>query len=153
MIDFRPFIATLSHTPLSVWQAPLQSQLDELFATLNDGNLPRFLKCIDQLPDVTDISFDPHHVELTTTNPLSDTDQTQLEHALRGLIPWRKGPFRLFGTHIDSEWRCDLKWARVAPHLSDLNGRCVLDVGSGNGYYGWRMKAAGLRSLSENSAK
>lgn len=148
MIDFRPFIATLSHTPLSVWQVPLQTQLDELFASLNDGNLPRFLKCIDQLPDVTDINFDPNRVELTSTNPLSGTDQTELEQALRGLIPWRKGPFGLFGTLIDSEWRCDLKWARVAPHLSDLNGRCILDVGSGNGYYGWRMKAAGARVVA-----
>lgn len=148
MIDFRPFIATLTHTPLSNWQAPLQTQLNELFVNLNDGNLPRFLKYIGQLPEVTDINFDPDRVELTSTNPLSDTDQTQLEQALRGLIPWRKGPFRLFGTHLDSEWRCDLKWARVAPHLGDLNGSCVLDVGSGNGYYGWRMKAAGARLVA-----
>ena len=44
--------------------------------------------------------------------------------------------------HIDSEWRSDLKWRRIAPHI-DLEGLRVLDVGCGNGYYGWRMREAG----------
>ncbi|MEX2320300.1 MAG: tRNA 5-methoxyuridine(34)/uridine 5-oxyacetic acid(34) synthase CmoB, partial [Saccharospirillum sp.] len=121
---------------------------DELFANLNDGNLPRFLAFIKQLPAIDDITFDPDSVNLSTTAKLNDEDQSQLDQALRGLIPWRKGPFQVFGTHIDSEWRCDLKWARVAPHLGDLSGRCVLDVGSGNGYYGWRIKAAGARIVA-----
>ncbi|MEP4546765.1 MAG: tRNA 5-methoxyuridine(34)/uridine 5-oxyacetic acid(34) synthase CmoB [Saccharospirillum sp.] len=148
MIDYRPFIDSLTGTPLAAWQAPLQTQLADLFANLNDGNLPRFLACIDQLPAVQDAQFDLSKVTLTSANALTDEDQAKLHQALRDLIPWRKGPFRIFGTHIDSEWRCDLKWARVAPHLSDLTGRCVLDVGSGNGYYGWRMKAAGARIVA-----
>jgi tRNA (mo5U34)-methyltransferase len=63
-------------------------------------------------------------------------------------MPWRKGPFRFFDIDIDAEWRCDLKWDRIANHLSDLRGRHVLDVGSGNGYYGWRMKAAGAATVA-----
>jgi tRNA (mo5U34)-methyltransferase len=59
------------------------------------------------------------------------------------LQPWRKGPFALFGVVIDAEWRSDWKWNRVAPHATPLRGRRVLDVGCGNGYYGWRMCAAG----------
>jgi tRNA (mo5U34)-methyltransferase len=148
MIDYRPFIETLSQTQLSVWQTPLQAQLDEVFANLKDGNLPRFLNSIGQLPALEDVNFDPNHALLTTPTPLSEADQSRLDNALRGLIPWRKGPFQVFDTHIDSEWRCDLKWARVAPHLSTLKDRCVLDVGSGNGYYGWRMKAAGARIVA-----
>lgn len=66
----------------------------------------------------------------------------RLRHALMDLHPWRKGPFDLFGTLIDSEWRSDLKWDRVARHV-DVQGRCVLDVGCGNGYYAWRMRGAG----------
>jgi tRNA (mo5U34)-methyltransferase len=42
---------------------------------------------------------------------------------------------------IDCEWRSDFKWQRVAPHLAPLAGRRILDVGCGNGYYGWRMLA------------
>lgn len=37
-------------------------------------------------------------------------------------MPWRKGPFSLYGVEIDTEWRSDLKWDRVLPHLSPLAG-------------------------------
>lgn len=68
-----------------------------------------------------------------------------LRAALLLLSPWRKGPFELFDVVIDAEWRSDWKWARVAPHLSPLAGRRVLDVGCGNGYFAWRMAGAGAR--------
>ena len=74
------------------------------------------------------------------------TRQT-LRDRLSTLHPWRKGPFSLFGVHIDTEWRSDWKWARIAPHVSPLDNRLVLDVGCGNGYYGWRMCAAGARCV------
>ncbi|EYH95419.1 tRNA mo(5)U34 methyltransferase, partial [Salmonella enterica subsp. enterica serovar Heidelberg str. N4541] len=57
--------------------------------------------------------------------------------------PWRKGPFSLYGVDIDTEWRSDWKWDRVLPHLSDLTGRTILDVGCGSGYHLWRMIGAG----------
>jgi tRNA (mo5U34)-methyltransferase len=63
------------------------------------------------------------------------------------MCPWRKGPFRLFGVDIDTEWRSDMKWARVVSALSDLRGRTVLDVGCGNGYYLYRMKGAGAENV------
>jgi len=58
-------------------------------------------------------------------------------------MPWRKGPFSLYGVDIDTEWRSDWKWERVLPHLSDLAGRTILDVGCGSGYHLWRMVGAG----------
>ncbi len=48
----------------------------------------------------------------------------------------------LFGLPIDTEWRSDLKWDRLSEHI-DFADKKVLDVGCGNGYYGWRMLAAG----------
>ena len=33
------------------------------------------------------------------------------------------------------------------PHLDSLSGRRVLDVGCGNGYYGWRMLEAGATAV------
>ena len=63
--------------------------------------------------------------------------------ALKALAPWRKGPFRVGDIDIDAEWRSNLKWDRVAAAIGSLEGRKVLDVGCGNGYYAWRMRAAG----------
>jgi tRNA (mo5U34)-methyltransferase len=64
-----------------------------------------------------------------------------LQRALEAFVPWRKGPFELFGIDLDTEWRCDLKWDRVREHIAPLAGRRVLDVGCGNGYYALRMLA------------
>ncbi len=58
------------------------------------------------------------------------------------LHPWRKGPLRLGGVLIDTEWRSDWKWERIAPHI-DLADHKVLDIGCGNGYFGLRMLGAG----------
>ncbi len=69
-----------------------------------------------------------------------------LAELLLGLIPWRKGPLCLGGVEIETEWRSDWKWARVEPHVK-LAGKRILDVGAGNGYYGWAMLAAGAASV------
>ena len=61
------------------------------------------------------------------------------------LKPWRKGPYQLNGVFVDTEWRSDFKWERLAPYISDLKDRYVLDVGCGSGYHLWRMKGAGAK--------
>ncbi len=63
------------------------------------------------------------------------------------LSPWRKGPFEISGTHIDAEWRSDLKWARLQGSMAPLDGRNVLDVGCGNGYYALQMRKSGARAV------
>jgi tRNA (mo5U34)-methyltransferase len=87
------------------------------------------------------VSLDADRVEVDVT--LDESRRRQCENLLRVLAPWRKGPYHLAGIHIDTEWRSDWKWQRVAPHLADLRGRRVLDVGGGNGYHAWRMAGAG----------
>ena len=47
-----------------------------------------------------------------------------------------------FSIDIDTEWRSDLKWNRIAGAV-DFSRKTVLDVGCGNGYYGWRMLHSG----------
>lgn len=66
-------------------------------------------------------------------------DLTELRNTLLSMWPWRKGPFRIFGIDIETEWRSDLKWNRVITHLKPLGGRHILDIGSSNGYYMYRM--------------
>jgi len=46
-----------------------------------------------------------------------------------------------------SEWQSNLKWDRLVKEISPLESRRVLDVGSGNGYYGFRMLAEGAEMV------
>lgn len=110
------------------------------------GDLPEWLSALDGLPASTGPLAPGDVIRVGSASALPCADRQALRNALRGLAPWRKGPFELFGTRIDAEWRSDHKWRRVRPHV-DLAGKRVLDVGCGNGYFGWRMLQAGARSV------
>ena len=110
------------------------------------GDLPRWSEALLALPDLQPATLQLAH-RVGVSGPVSEEDRGRLQHALRGLHPWRKGPFELFGVHVDSEWRSDHKWQRIAPALGSLDGERVLDVGCGNGYFGWRMLEAGAAAV------
>lgn len=146
MIDYSAFLNHITKNRLKNWATPLETQLHELWQTLNDGNLPRLLGYVDNLPELSTEEITLGDI-ITVTGKINE-QALGLEQELKNLMPWRKGPFNIFGISIDSEWQCQKKWQRVAPYVSNLTGRHVLDVGSGNGYYGWRMKDAGAATVA-----
>ncbi len=107
------------------------------------GDFPRWCRALCGLPAAPGARV-TLNATVTVDGALSATDREALGKAAQALHPWRKGPFELCGVRIDGEWRSDYKWRRVAPHI-DLLGKRILDVGCGNGYYGWRMLGAGAR--------
>lgn len=66
-------------------------------------------------------------------------NEKDLINVLKTFMPWRKGPFNLFGIDINAEWRSDLKWSRILPHLFPLRGKRIADIGCNNGYYLFRI--------------
>lgn len=109
----------------------------------NHGDLPRWLETIERLPKLHPDSIDlKRGVRIGSPNIASDLSD-ELESSLRQFIPWRKGPFELFGLRLETEWDSAMKWDRLLPHLSPLTGRKVLDVGCGNGYHCWRAIGEG----------
>jgi tRNA (mo5U34)-methyltransferase len=61
-----------------------------------------------------------------------------IEACARALMPWRKGPFCIGDTFIDTEWQSFIKYNLLEPHLN-LEGKVVGDIGCNNGYYLFRM--------------
>ena len=123
----RPWQETLSSISIRKATAP------GIFAALND--------LLEGLPSLspTRLSLSTDCVRIGRSSDAAPEDRHRLNGILKGLRPWRKGPFRVFGIDIETEWRSDWKWQRVQPAVSPLTGRRVLDVGSSSGYYMFRM--------------
>lgn len=147
-LDFyRPLLAELSaDARFAQWATQLPAQIEEGLSETRYGDLTQWRDSYLKLPKLraTQVDFS-HGVTLDADLPTSQ--RQAIEQTLRELIPWRKGPYEIFGFPINTEWRSDWKWDRVAPHLDNLNGRHILDVGCGNGYHCWRMHGAGARRV------
>ncbi|WP_044470652.1 tRNA 5-methoxyuridine(34)/uridine 5-oxyacetic acid(34) synthase CmoB [Mannheimia massilioguelmaensis] len=147
MIDFRPFYQQIATTDLSSWLESLPLQLKE-WQTQTHGEYEKWVKIIDFLPHLSTDHIDlKHAVKAENDQPLSAGEQQRIIYHLKQLMPWRKGPYHLYGIHIDCEWRSDFKWNRVLPHLSPLQNRLILDVGCGSGYHMWRMVGEGAKMV------
>jgi len=132
---------------LSTLAKHLPQLLNDQFNTSRWGDLPLWLDCLHNLPN---IAADPIHLDsgVHIGNPVQLTGPSdEFQKKLMTLHPWRKGPFSLFGIEIDSEWRSNLKWDRIASHIHPLANKLVLDVGCGNGYHCWRMLGAGAERV------
>ncbi len=144
MIDYTHLIHALQETKL----APLAEAIPKAVTTNlhidRNSDLAGWLEALAAMPAAT-----PSHINLRDSVTIGKSDdltapeQAALHSSLQALIPWRKGPFQIFDTFIDTEWRSDWKWDRVKDGISALNNRTVLDVGCGSGYHCWRMYGAG----------
>ncbi|RRQ20127.1 tRNA 5-methoxyuridine(34)/uridine 5-oxyacetic acid(34) synthase CmoB [Thiohalobacter thiocyanaticus] len=144
-LDLAPLTSALQDTPLAAWAEALPQTLALRLAPDSHGDLPAWLAAIDALPHIRarQIDLNAPCIRIGAPDEINADTREQIEAALRQLHPWRKGPFDVFGIHIDTEWRSDWKWDRIVRHLAPLAGRRVLDVGSGNGYFALRMIGAG----------
>ena len=124
MFDFDALTARLDSMGLADWNAGLVPLLRDRLTGKTHGDWQRWNAVVEALP-------------------AARGDTAAVRKLLMGLHPWRKGPLVLDEVAIDTEWRSDWKWDRVLGALDRLEGRNVLDVGCGNGYYALRMREAG----------
>jgi tRNA (mo5U34)-methyltransferase len=118
----------------------------------NNKECVRLDKQLKQLPllDIAKNTFtldasDTVRINVTDAELMTDGARAKTQSVLKQFMPWRKGPFSLFGIDIDTEWRSDWKWNRVLPHIGSLEEHKVLDVGCGSGYHLFRMHQAGAK--------
>lgn len=107
----------------------------------NDAQAKMLKEAFESLPDVlpSSVSFSEDSVRIGLFDDLAAENREIFLNILKAMIPWRKGPFSLFGVDVDTEWRSFLKWNRVRSEMAPLQGRKVLDIGASNGYYLFRM--------------
>lgn len=147
MICFDDFINFIENTALQKHVAKFQAILQTRYYNRIHGDHHLWQAAYQALPDIDaeSVSLNEASISISRAQPLDTQQRRQLIDALRPLHPWRKGPFSVFDVFIDTEWRSDWKWQRIAPHISDLTDRYVLDVGCGSGYHCWRMRGAGAK--------
>lgn len=87
----------------------------------------------------------PENITVTLENCISihslhvnQCEKEIIHNCALALRPWRKGPFELFGTFIDTEWQSFIKYNLLEAHIN-LEGKVVGDIGCNNGYYLFRM--------------
>jgi tRNA (mo5U34)-methyltransferase len=104
-------------------------------------NIAPLKKMIDNLPKfkVDSVKFN-NAIEID-----GEFDEELIYETAKNLMPWRKGPFRIGKTFIDSEWQSFIKYNLLEKHIN-LENKIVADVGCNNGYYMFRM-------LSQNPKK
>ena len=142
-LNYQRFCQLTTGTPLAALQ-DLASL--EFLNSLRHGKLPEWLALLASTPPLTPASIDLlDKVRIGERGDCTDQQRALIHENLQALIPWRKGPFELFGIDIDTEWRSDMKWDRLREHISPLAGRSVLDVGCGSAYHCFRMLGAEAR--------
>ncbi len=108
----------------------------------NNGNKPKWEQAIEQIKTQNTGSL---YFVTPYLNIGAHINNLTLEKALKQLMPWRKGPYQIGDLQLDSEWRGDMKWHRIIPHIKPLKDKVVLDVGSGNGYFTYLMSISGAK--------
>lgn len=136
----------LEQAGLGSWRTELEPLLRDRLAETAHGDIRKWHAAIAELPAIhgTRINLDAAAVS-AESSAVGKPQRQQIRDALLRLRPWRKGPFRICGVELDSEWRSNLKWERLAGAITPLEDRRVLDVGCGNGYYAYRMTGVGAR--------
>ena len=136
----------LKHKELKIdhWLDELKHVINKEVEFFNNpkGNACFFNKALENLPEIKPSSIDLNNkIIIGRESDIASSDFDKIKENLQKLNPWRKGPFNLFGIDIDTEWRSFIKWNRLKYHLGDIKGQKILDIGSSNGYYMFRLAA------------
>jgi tRNA (mo5U34)-methyltransferase len=145
MLDFSDCFKALEQSQLSSIVGLLEDALEEAFEHYTHGELDKWQQLIDALPSYSQELISFSDTVSVQGEPLTTDALDALKAQLMQLHPWRKGPYNIQGLEIDTEWRSDFKWQRIAPHLGSFENLSVLDIGCGNGYHLWRMLEQGAK--------
>ncbi len=108
-------------------------------------NIAPLQKAIFQLP-VMDTNYTLENC-IRIKGDITPFQKEQIDKLAWDLRPWRKGPFKIFDTLIDSEWNSAIKYNLLSKHFN-LKDKNVADIGCNNGYYMFRMLEQNPRKIT-----
>ncbi len=143
---FNHFYQKIADNRLNHWLISLPALLNRWQTEHLHGEFAQWQKTLLALPQTSpcEILLEDT-VSVGKSADITSGESKRIENLLKKFKPWRKGPYFIHDIHIDTEWRSDFKWQRLAPHISCLKNKYVLDVGCGSGYHLWRMRGAGAK--------
>jgi len=148
--NHQALLAFLKQSRFKSAYTDIQDYLQNYWQNHKHGDYPRWQAALDEVGSILDDQqegWQIHDHFLSIANKgFAQKNHQNLEQALRQLMPWRKGPLSIGPQQIDTEWHSDWKWQRLSLHL-DWQDKQILDVGAGNGYYGYQMLAAGAQAV------
>ncbi|MEA2111968.1 MAG: tRNA 5-methoxyuridine(34)/uridine 5-oxyacetic acid(34) synthase CmoB [Campylobacterota bacterium] len=98
-------------------------------------NIAPICTALQSLPQI-DSSLDLDDTVAIRSNAV--VNEKQIRDIAKMMMPWRKGPFKIFSLFIDTEWQSQMKYNLLHPFFNLKNKR-VADIGCNNGYYMFRM--------------
>ena len=149
IFDFESLFHSLHEIArLRPWVQQLRSACEQALLPTGHGDLEKWIGCVKEFPtgEAGSVEIEDGRVVVDGNYGRKHWSQDETRDRLMAFHPWRKGPFRLLDQDINTEWRSDWKWQRLEPHV-EFRDRRVLDVGCGNGYFGWQMLNAGARQV------
>ena len=143
-INLEVFFEFTKNSNLEQFHPQLRHVLQQHYELKNHGRSIEWDRALESMPQIecADYSFKDDSVCIVKPEHLA-LDSMEYKQHLKAFMPWRKGPWNLLSVEIQTEWHSDWKWQRIEPHISPLEGRQVLDIGTGNGYFLFRMLGAG----------
>ena len=148
MIDFADYFKNLGQANGELADVLLR-RTNEAMAHRPHGDAAQWMSVIESMPETiaSSVDFSAPAVRIGEKGDISETDRNEFAEKLMAFHPWRKGPWEVFGVNIETEWQSDMKWDRIKDHIAPLDGKLVLDIGCGNGYFCYRMVGAGARAI------
>jgi len=117
---------------------PLNTIRQERLQWLKWKDIAPMREALASLPCIENISTTFANTITMDALDINTKDKETIKRCALAMRPWRKGPFELFGTFIDTEWQSFIKYNLIEPHFN-LEGKVVGDIGCNNGYYLFRM--------------
>ena len=147
LFNFNALYDRVSGSRWKDWADQLRNEIPATLEVSRNGHLPLWVDIFDKLPVITpdEVHLDQSIIKVKSNNALPEATIKQIDTLLLQMVPWRKGPFRIYDVRIDTEWQSYQKWDRLKDAIAPLGNRRILDVGCGNGYYALRMIGAGAR--------